>query len=188
MSRQEQVLRRMLPNLLSELQGQFSRYAYKALLRIFPLFVLLMYGISPNSLRANTSGGSPSAVRALAILNMIHSAQVHSFTCFREHHGDHHLTEEASLQCMQSGVNEVEQFLSKQGLNAQSLISGGKDVTSKAEEAINYASPTVKSTANTIQATSPQILAQYAFALVGVYYLVSLTSDLLPFAVCNSSI
>ena len=88
------------------------------------------------------------------------------------------MTEEASLQCMQSGVNEVEQFLSKQGLNAQSLISGGKDVTSKAEEAINYASPTVKSTANTIQATSPQILAQYAFALVGVYYLVSLTSDL----------
>ena len=66
----------------------------------------------------------------------------------------------------------MEQFLSKQGLNAQSLISGGKGVTSKAEEAINYASPTVKSTANTIQATSPQILAQYAFALVGVYYLV----------------
>ena len=68
----------------------------------------------------------------------------------------------------------MEQFLSKQGLNAQSLISGGKGVTSKAEEAINYASPTVKSTANTIQATSPQILAQYAFALVGVYYLVRL--------------
>ena len=72
----------------------------------------------------------------------------------------------------------MEAFLSKQGLNAQSLISGGKDVTSKAEEAINFASPTVKSTANTIQATSPQILAQYAFALVGVYYLVRLNSSL----------
>lgn len=68
----------------------------------------------------------------------------------------------------------MEQFLSKQGLNAQSLISGGKDVTSKAEEAITYASPTVRSTANTIQATSPQILAQYAFAAIGVYYLVRL--------------
>lgn len=72
----------------------------------------------------------------------------------------------------QGGINEVEQFLTKQGLNAQQLVAGSKGVTSKAEEAINYASPTVKSTASTISATSPQILAQYAFALVGVYYLV----------------
>ena len=74
---------------------------------------------------------------------------------------------------MQSGFSEVESFLTKQGLNSQSILEGTKGVTSKAEEAINYASPTVKSTAGTLSATNPQLLAKYALGLAAVYYLVS---------------
>ena len=70
--------------------------------------------------------------------------------------------------------------MTKQGVNAQSLVAGGREVTSKAEEAYNYASPTVKSTASTLSASSPQVLAQYAFALAGVYFLVRLPPPFLP--------
>ena len=73
---------------------------------------------------------------------------------------------------LQSGVSEVEQFLTRQGLNSQSILEGTKGVTSKAEEAINYASPTVKSTAGTLSATNPQLLAKYALGLAALYYLV----------------
>lgn len=72
----------------------------------------------------------------------------------------------------QAGVGEVESFLTKQGLNARSLVESTKGVTSKAEEAINYASPTVKSTAGTLSATSPTVLAEYALGLLAIYYLV----------------
>ena len=76
-------------------------------------------------------------------------------------------------RALQSGVSEVEQFLTKQGLNSQSILEATKGVTSKAEEAINYASPTVKSTAGTLSATNPQLLAKYALGLAALYYIVS---------------
>lgn len=77
---------------------------------------------------------------------------------------------------LQSGANEVEQFLTKQGVNSQALVDSTRGVTSKAEEAINYASPTVRTTATSLSAASPQLLAQYAIGLVAFYYLVSAIS------------
>jgi len=71
----------------------------------------------------------------------------------------------------QNGLSEVEQFLSRQGLNAQQLVSGTREVTSKAEGAINYAAPTVKSTASTLSTSSPQALLQYGGIATGVYFL-----------------
>lgn len=85
----------------------------------------------------------------------------------------------------QNGLSEVEQFLSRQGLNAQQLVSGTREVTSKAEGAINYAAPTVKSTASTLSTSSPQALLQYGGIATGVYFLVS---ALCPFVTSFASV
>lgn len=69
-------------------------------------------------------------------------------------------------------MSEVEQFLNKQGVNSKAILDGTKGVTSKAEEAINAASPAVKSTAGTLSASSPATLGQYALGLIAFYYLV----------------
>ena len=76
------------------------------------------------------------------------------------------------LSVLQNGLNEVEQFLTRQGLNSQTIVSSTKEVTSKAEGAINYAAPTVKSTASTLSTTDPQVLARYGAIGAGVYFLV----------------
>ena len=63
-------------------------------------------------------------------------------------------------------------FLNKQGINADSLAESTRTASSKAEQAINYATPTVGAAANTLSTSTPQQLGQYALGLVGLYYLV----------------
>lgn len=73
---------------------------------------------------------------------------------------------------LQAGVGEVENFLAQQGLNANVIVDGAKKATGTASEALTNAKPVVDSTVNTLSATSPVILAEYALGLAALYYLV----------------
>ena len=78
----------------------------------------------------------------------------------------------ADSSFMQSGVSQVESFLSAQGLNSQAIVSNARDAQFKVDGALTTAKPTVNSAYQTITATSPTILAEYALGLVAFYYLV----------------
>lgn len=84
-------------------------------------------------------------------------------------------------------MTEVEQFLTRQGLNAGAIRESTRGVTEKAEEAINYASPTVKSTAGQISTASPTLLAEYVLGLLALYYLVRRPSSPLDPLLLNAS-
>ena len=64
-------------------------------------------------------------------------------------------------------------FLNKQGINADLVAETTRSASSKAEQAISAATPTVGAAATTLSTSTPQQLGQYALGLAGVYFLVS---------------
>ena len=74
---------------------------------------------------------------------------------------------------LQNGIDEVQFFLNKQGINADSIAETTRSATSTAEQAITYATPKVGAAANKISTSTPQQIGQYGLALLGIYFLVS---------------
>lgn len=73
---------------------------------------------------------------------------------------------------LQGAVGEVDTFLRQQGLNSQAVVSTAQDAQTKAQGALNTASPQVNSVLYTLTHTSPTLLAEYSLGLVALYYLV----------------
>ena len=73
-------------------------------------------------------------------------------------------------------MGEVERFLEAQGLNARGLLSGARQATASAGDALETARPAVDTTVSTVSSallsTDPVVLAEYAAGLVALYYLV----------------
>lgn len=85
---------------------------------------------------------------------------------------------------LQGAVGQVDSFLYSQGLNSQALVSNARDAQTKAESALNTASPSVNKALTTVSSSSPTVLAEYALGLVALYYLVR-TQLLLPYSLSS---
>jgi rhodanese-related sulfurtransferase len=72
---------------------------------------------------------------------------------------------------VKAGADQVGQFLSGQGLSADTLTSKASGVTSVAGSAFSTAKPAVSTTVSTLSQLAPNTLAQYALIALGTYYL-----------------
>jgi hypothetical protein len=73
---------------------------------------------------------------------------------------------------LQSSLSEAEKFLAAQGVNPKVILESAKQATTTAESAITQAKPVVTKAIDTVSATSPEILLQYAGGALALYLLV----------------
>lgn len=78
----------------------------------------------------------------------------------------------AAAPVVKSSISEAEKFLAAQGVNPKLILDSAKQATSTAESAITQATPVVTKAIDTVSATTPEVLLQYAGGALALYLVV----------------